>query len=182
MIYAEGIEETIKRLEAKKKLNEKLHEVIERLAEIGMNVAKLSFETAIYDGPNDTEVKLEWENESTCSVVAFGRHVLFIEFGSGTTYPEHPIGPSLGMVHGMYRPGSRGYAPKYPKGWIYVGPEGKHPTAYAHHPQRTLKDGTKLPPDPTKVRTLGNPPSMSMYFAGKEMEAKISEVVKEVFK
>lgn len=181
MIYVEGIEEAIKKLEQKKKLNDKLHEVIDRLAKIGANVAKLSFEGAIYDGDNDTKVRIDWENDSTCAVVAEGSHVLFIEFGSGTHYQEHPLAPQFGFFHGKFGAG-RGYEPKYPKGWVYVGPMGNHPTAYAHHPQRTLKGGQKLPPDPTKVRTLGNPPSMSMFVADREMRNNIERVVKEVFK
>lgn len=180
MIYAEGIEETIKKLEQKKKLNDRLHEVIDRLAKIGMNVAKASYQTAAYDGPNDTKVRVDWENDNTCAVIAYGYHVFFIEFGSGTIYQDHPLGPSLGMIHGKF--GERGDASRYPRGWVYVGPMGSHPTFYAHHPQQILKDGTKGEPDPTKVVTRGNPPSMSMYFAGKEIEAKIGEVVKEVFR
>lgn len=180
MIYATGIEETIKRLEERKKTDEKLREVMEKLAQIGVGVAKFSFANAIYDGENDTQVSLVWEGEN-CVVQAAGRHVLFIEFGSGTHYQEHPLAAEFGFFHGVYGRG-RGYEPKYPKGWVYVGPMGSNPTGYAHHPAKTLKGGKKLPPDPTKVRTLGNPPSMSMYVAGREMRNNVERIVKEVFK
>ena len=93
-ISVSGLDETIKHLEqVKKSLEIKQHRLMERLAEIGIDVASVRFKTAQYDGINDVSVDKspEWIDEHTLAIVARGQAVAFIEFGTGVHYAEkHP--------------------------------------------------------------------------------------------
>ena len=147
-----------------KEIKRKLGILTERLAELGAKIAKASFENALYAGYNDVEVSVEpVENANGYKVVAKGQAVLFIEFGTGITNPEHPQqGEIPGIVpHGEYGK-KRG---KQIKGWVYKGVPG--------NAGKEIGEG--------KVHTLGNPPSRSMYQATKDMQAKVYEIAKEVF-
>lgn len=172
------IDRAIRQLKAyQKMLDSKMHELIEKLAEKGIEVADAGFRSAQYDGPADISPgTVIWENEKTAYVVVSGDKVLFIEFGTGQFYEDHPKGPEMGYIHGTYGRG-RGNIKRYPKGWIYAGPMGTNPTPYAHHPRsRTTGDIIM-----DKVRTKGNPPARAMYDAGRRMHDIVVETAKEVF-
>lgn len=148
---------------SKRNVERRLHRLIERLADAGANVASASFATAQYDGTNDTEVIVEWQDDLTAVVKASGQAVLFIEFGTGVhTYPDdHPEKPA-GMERGKYGKGKG-----QDKIWGYYGDPGTNGKVIIN------KSGREV------VLTQGNPASKSMYEAKKHMEDLIREIAIE---
>lgn len=139
----------------------KLHELAQKLAEKGLRVASLSYDQALYAGLNDVNVTCE-ETQNGYVIKASGTSVLFIEFGTGILNPEHPQSAEFGYKHGTYGKGLG----KKPFGWNYRGERG-------NIGETTNKEGV--------YHTTGNPPSMSMYNAGKEIKRDLVKIAKEVF-
>lgn len=137
-----------------KSLQKKADEVCLKLASIGATAASVGFSSAIYTGENDTEVIVE-PVRGGYRVKAFGRAVLFIEFGSGIRYGNgHPEAQEFGMGAGTY-PGGKGHWDS-PNGWW-------------------------IPREHGGGHTYGNPPAAAMYEAKKRTEEMIRSVVSEVF-
>lgn len=137
-----------------------------RLAEIGLDKATVSFSEAEYDGTNDVRVTLDVKKPNLIHVVASGKAVLFIEFGTGINYPDdHPLANTLGMVHGEY-----GKKQGQKESWVYIGEEGTNGKVV-----RSSESGNA-------VRTRGNPASRSMYITAEEIRKNIEKIAKEVFK
>lgn len=152
-----GIEQAKKELaEYKAELNRRLELFIRKLAEKGVTVAQLKFAAAQYDGENDVTVSME-QNGKQARIIASGKSVAFIEFGAGTTFPEHPSGA---FQHGTYGKGKG----KNPNGWAYKGEQGTG--------GQYLRDGV--------YRTKGNPPAMAMWSATEEIAAAVSDTWREV--
>ena len=146
-------------------LKERSQVLLDRLAQAGFEVASARFAKAVYDGTNDASVSLETRSEGVRAVVAVGASVLFIEFGTGVTYPDnHPQAAELGMKRGEY---GKGHGKQ--SSWGYYGDPGTNGVI------KTKKDGS------TVVITHGNPANMPMYETVKELEAMLPELVKEVF-
>ena len=146
-------------------LKERSQVLLDRLAQAGFEVASARFAKAAYDGTNDASVSLETRSEGVRAVVAVGASVLFIEFGTGVTYPDnHPQAAELGMKRGEYGKG-HGKQPS----WGYYGDPGTNGVV------KMKKDGS------TVVITHGNPANMPMYETVKELEAMLPDLVKEVF-
>ena len=146
-------------------LKERSQILLDRLAQAGVEVASARFAKAAYDGTNDASVSLETRSEGVRAVVAVGASVLFIEFGTGVTYPDnHPQAAELGMKRGEY---GKGHGKQ--SSWGYYGDPGTNGVV------KTKKDGS------TVVITHGNPANMPMYETVKELEAMLPELVKEVF-
>ena len=138
--------------------------LLERLTQEGYEVASAGFASAEYDGTNDVTVSVE-DRGKIKAVVAVGGTVLFIEFGTGVTYPDnHPEARDLGMERGEYGQG-RGKQPT----WGYYGEPGTNGTVVGERAKGTL------------ILTHGNPANMPMYNAVKELELRLGEIVKEVF-
>lgn len=151
-----NIETVIRQLETyRNTLNDRLRLFMEALANIGVDYAKASFSTAIYDGDNDVSVQWVRDDENTLRVVAEGNAVLFIEFGTGLIGGGHPDAPAMGYGPGTWSDGPNGKRQwTRPDGWIYE-----------HHTDRTH----------------GNPPSESMRGAADIMRERIAEIALEVF-
>lgn len=146
-------------------LKERSQVLLDRLAQAGFEVASARFAKAAYDGTNDASVSLETRGDGVRAVVAVGASVLFIEFGTGVTYPDnHPQAAELGMKRGEY---GKGHGKQ--SSWGYYGDPGTNGVV------KMKKDGS------TVVITHGNPANMPMYETVKELEAMLPELVKEVF-
>lgn len=146
-------------------LKERSQVLLDRLAQAGFEVASARFAKAAYDGTNDASVSMETRSEGVRAVVAVGASVLFVEFGTGVTYPDnHPQAAELGMKRGEY---GQGHGKQ--SSWGYYGDPGTNGVV------KMKKDGS------TVVITHGNPANMPMYETVKELEAMLPELVKEVF-
>ena len=146
-------------------LKERSQVLLDRLAQAGVEVASARFAKAAYDGTNDASVSLETRSDGVRAVVAVGASVLFIEFGTGVTYPDnHPQAAELGMKRGEY---GQGHGKQ--SSWGYYGDPGTNGVV------KMKKDGS------TVVITHGNPANMPMYETVKELEAMLPDLVKEVF-
>ena len=146
-------------------LKERSQVLLDRLAQAGFEVASARFAKAVYDGTNDASVSMETRSEGVRAVVAVGASVLFIEFGTGVTYPDnHPQAAELGMKRGEY---GQGHGKQ--SSWGYYGDPGTNGVV------KMKKNGS------TVVITHGNPANMPMYETVKELEAMLPELVKEVF-
>lgn len=146
-------------------LKERSQVLLDRLAQAGFEVASARFAKAAYDGTNDASVSMETRGDGVRAVVAVGASVLFIEFGTGVTYPDnHPQAAELGMKRGEY---GQGHGKQ--SSWGYYGDPGTNGVV------KMKKDGS------TVVITHGNPANMPMYETVKELEAMLPNLVKEVF-
>ena len=146
-------------------LKERSQVLLDRLAQAGFEVASARFAKAAYDGTNDASVSLETRSEGVRAVVAVGASVLFIEFGTGVTYPDnHPQAAELGMKRGEY---GQGHGKQ--SSWGYYGDPGTNGVV------KMKKDGS------TVVITHGNPANMPMYETVKELQDRLTEIAKEVF-
>jgi len=136
-----------------------------RLAQEGMEIASAKFEQAVYDGTNDVSVTVEPRGNNVRAVVATGRATLFIEFGTGVTYPDnHPEAGELGMKRGEY---GQGHGKQ--QSWGYYGEPGTNGLL------KEKKNGGFV------VITHGNPANMPMYETIKELQDRLTDIAKEVF-
>ncbi len=136
-----------------------------RLAQEGMEIASVKFSQAVYDGTNDVSVTVEPRGNNVRAVVATGGATLFIEFGTGVTYPDdHPEAGELGMKRGEY---GQGHGKQH--SWGYYGDPGTNGVL------KEKKNGGFV------VITHGNPANMPMYETVKELQDRLTEIAKEVF-
>lgn len=137
----------------------------DRLAQEGMEIASIKFSQAVYDGTNDVSVTVEPRGNNVRAVVATGGATLFIEFGTGVTYPDdHPEAEELGMKRGEY---GQGHGKQH--SWGYYGNPGTNGVL------KEKKNGGFV------VITHGNPANMPMYETVKELQDRLTEIAKEVF-
>ena len=137
----------------------------DRLAQEGMEIASVKFSQAVYDGTNDVSVTVESRGNNVRAVVATGGATLFIEFGTGVTYPDnHPEAGELGMKRGEY---GQGHGKQH--SWGYYGDPGTNGVL------KEKKNGGFV------VITHGNPANMPMYETVKELQDRLTEIAKEVF-
>ena len=166
-LHIEGGDSILKRIsEMETGIPQKQKILLEKLAEIGVDIAQVRFRNAEYDGDNDVVVNAPtWVSDNVIQVIASGTSVTFIEFGAGVYQPGYPGELPDGIVgRGQY---GRGLGKL--KKWRYPASHG----AGTH--------GVYDPDHPGEIITEGNPPARAMYDAGKEMRSKIREVVKEVY-
>lgn len=129
-------------------------ELAKRLAEFGVQVAKIGFSNGSHLGERDEHVTYE-ETETGFKVKAEGKTVIFVEFGAGITYGfGHPEAQEFGMGPGTY-PDGKGH-------WNDPG-------------------GWNLPRSAGGGHTYGNPPAMPMYEARKRIMQELPSIIKEVF-
>lgn len=149
-------------------LDSKKHELIKRLAEIGIDTADIHFREAQYDGENDVSMDTpRFTSNNRVVISARGRTVLFIEFGSGIHYQEqHPLADDLGMIRGEY-----GYGRGKNDTWTYIGDS---PGTNGEVIKQTERGFV--------YKTHGNPPAKAMYNATEAIQAQIIDIASEVFK
>ena len=137
----------------------------DRLAQEGMEIASIKFSQAVYDGTNDVSVTVEPRGNNVRAVVATGGATLFIEFGTGVTYPDnHPEARDRNMKRGEY---GQGHGKQ--QSWGYYGDPGTNGVL------KEKKNGGFV------VITHGNPANMPMYETVKELQDRLTEIAKEVF-
>ena len=137
----------------------------DRLAQEGMEIASIKFSQAVYDGTNDVSVTVEPRGNNVRAVVATGGATLFIEFGTGVTYPDnHPEARDRNMKRGEY---GQGHGKQ--QSWGYYGEPGTNGVL------KEKKNGGFV------VITYGNPANMPMYETVKELQDRLTEIAKEVF-
>ena len=116
-----NVDEVIKRIEAyRNAIPNRLERLLERLATIGATEARVRFSQAMYAGDNDVTITVEPVSKTCWQIIAEGQAVLFIEFGTGISNPEHPQSSEFGFRHGTYGKGKG----MNPNGWVYVGEQG----------------------------------------------------------
>ena len=144
-------------------IEEKAEELVRRLTDLGVQVARTEFAEAIYDGTNDVSVTFEERGPLTRAVIATGSATLFIEYGTGINFPTHPDPDAF--PHGTY--GSR--LGSLPNGWRYPAEKGAG------------TNGEADPEHPGYIKTMGNPANAPMYKARKEIEQEFRRIAREVF-
>ena len=163
-----NIDEAIRQIEEyEKRIIKKRKIFLEKLAEIGVDVAKVKFQSAQYDGENDVVLgKPEWINDNKLVISATGTSVMFIEFGTGAPMEStpHPLADEKGVTRGSY-----GYHLGRLDTWRYKGNPGTN--------GEIIREGKHK----GEIETHGNPANRCMYDASKEMRRKIREIAKEVF-
>lgn len=166
-LSVKGIDQMIEAVDQYRRwLLEKSEQLVERLAGEGFQIASAKFTQAAYDGTNDTAVSVESRGTGVQAVVAVGASTLFIEFGTGVTYPDnHPEAATNGMARGSYGKG-RGKQ----QSWGYYGDPGTSGRVI-----RSTEKGEL-------VITRGNPANMPMYETVKELESRLPGIVREVFR
>lgn len=170
-IDGSGIDEMLRGIEEYKIwLEQKCNELVQRLVDRGVNVANAGFASAVYDGTNDFRVTFEERGDLIKAVIATGATVLFVEFGTGITYPDnHPEAAANGMVRGSY---GKGYGNQLT--WGYYGDALGTNGFYAKNKDGSIKD-------PHVVLTHGNPANMPMYNAARLLEQEFESIAREVF-
>lgn len=161
-----GINGAIRAVKEYKKMLKKLPKFLDALAEEGMEVANINFSQIQYDG--DTKVECEVKNTGRLSrvVVAKGKSVIFIEFGSGVNFPDdHPEAAKNGFVHGEYGH----HLGRRTQGWRYKGDPGTNGILITEGKHKG------------EVKTRGNPANMCMYNARKHLEEHFEEIARRVF-
>lgn len=162
-LSSKSIESAIAELDAyKTELIEKQDLLVQKVSELGLQVASVKFSGAIYSGTNDVVVSVI-PTEDGCAIVANGNAVCFIEFGTGVfnnTPDRYPNRPEWVSPIGEY---GKGLGKR--KGWVYRGDPGN--------------GGTIIKGD--KVLTHGDMATMPMYYASKEMKDNLERIAREVF-
>ena len=137
--------------------------LLEKLAYIGVKEASVRFTTAMYDGINDSKVSLK-NTKKGYKVIAKGKAVAFIEFGTGVYHNTGEPYPNP-RPEGIVGIGEYGDGKGSRRAWYYKGSPGTNGEVQANG----------------VVKTRGNPAAMPMWYASEDMRKSILKVVKEVF-
>ena len=151
--------------EYKATLNKKAQEFAKALADKGLDVAKVRFANAQYAGSNDVSCHVE-QNESACSIIAEGKSVAFIEFGTGVMHSAY--GGEL--PNGVGEHGTYGKENGKHKRWYYYGESGNAGT-----PVNEVDGKGQL------NYTDGNDAAMAMWGAVEEMASQVEATWREVW-
>lgn len=158
--------------EYKATLNKKARALAFRLSWLGLEVAKVRFENAEYAGSNDVKCHIN-QKDKTCTIVAEGKAVAFIEFGTGVTHQgwgaAGTVGP-LPLPDNIGEHGTYGKENGKHKRWYYYGDPGNA--------------GTYVDTVPGKGQlnyTSGNDAAMAMWGAVEEMASQVEATWREVW-
>lgn len=158
--------------EYKTTLNKKARAFAFRLSWLGLEVAKVRFANAEYAGSNDVKCHIN-QKDNTCTIVAEGKAVAFIEFGTGVTHQgwgaAGTVGP-LPLPDNIGEHGTYGKENGKHKRWYYYGDPGNA--------------GTYVNTVPGKGQlnyTSGNDAAMAMWGAVEEMASQVEATWREVW-
>lgn len=153
--------------ECKTTLNQKAQEFAKALAQKGIDVATVRFANAQYAGDNDVTVERDpVQTPNGFAIVAHGKAVAFIEFGTGVMHPAY--GGEL--PDGVGEHGTYGKENGKHKRWYYYGDPGNA--------------GTYVDTVPGKGQlnyTSGNDAAMAMWGAVEEMASQVEATWREVW-
>ena len=151
--------------EHKTTLNQKAQEFAKALADKGLDVAKVRFANAEYAGRNGVSCRVE-QDGNACTIVAEGKSVAFIEFGTGVMHSAYGGELPAGVgEHGTYGKGNGQH-----KRWYYYGESGNAGT-----PVKQVDGKGQL------NYTSGNEPAMAMWGAVEEMASQVEATWREVW-
>ena len=153
--------------EYKTTLNQKAQEFAKALAQKGIDVATVRFANAQYAGDNDVVVEHDpVQTPNGFAIVAHGKAVAFIEFGTGVMHSAYGGEPPDGVgEHGTY-----GKENGKHKRWYYYGESGNAGT-----PVKQVDGKGQL------NYTSGNEPAMAMWGAVEEMASQVEATWREVW-
>lgn len=148
-------------------LNQKAQEFARALAQKGIDVATVKFANAQYAGDNDVTVERDpVQTPNGFAIVAHGKAVAFIEFGTGVSHSAYGGELSDGVgEHGTYGEGNG-----QRKRWYYYGESGNAGT-----PVKQVEGKGQL------NYTSGNEPAMAMWGAVEEMASQVEATWREVW-
>lgn len=153
--------------EYKTTLNKKAQEFAKALAQKGIDVATVRFANAQYAGDNDVTVEHDpVQTPNGFAIVAHGKAVAFIEFGTGVSHSAYGGELPAGVgEHGTYGKGNGQH-----KRWYYYGESGNAGT-----PVKQVDGKGQL------NYTSGNEPAMAMWGAVEEMASQVEATWREVW-
>ena len=161
-----GLRDAERQIQAyKATLHQKAQELAKALADKGLDVAKVRFANAQYAGSNDVSCHVE-QNGATCSIIAEGKSVAFIEFGTGVMHSAY--GGEL--PDGVGEHGTYGKENGKHKRWYYYGESGNAGT-----PVKQVDRKGQL------NYTSGNDAAMAMWGAVEEMASQVEATWREVW-
>lgn len=153
--------------EYKTTLNKKAQEFAKALAQKGIYVATVRFANAQYAGDNDVVVEHDpVQTPNGFEIVAHGKAVAFIEFGTGVMHPAY--GGEL--PNGVGEHGTYGKENGKHKRWYYYGESGNAGT-----PVKEVDGKGQL------NYTSGNNAAMAMWGAVEEMASQVEATWREVW-
>lgn len=159
-------------LKYKATLNRKARALAFRLSWLGLEVAKVRFANAEYAGSNDVKCHIN-QKDKTCTIVAEGKAVAFIEFGTGVTHQgwgaAGTVGP-LPLPDNIGEHGTYGKENGKHKRWYYYGESGNAGT-----PVKEVDGKGQL------NYTSGNDAAMAMWGAVEEMASQVEATWREVW-
>lgn len=153
--------------EYKTTLNQKAQEFAKALAQKGIDVATVRFANAQYAGDNDVTVEHDpVQTPNGFAIVAHGKAVAFIEFGTGAHHNGYggELPPGVG-AHGSYGKGQGAN-----RRWYYYGESGNAGT-----PVKEVDGKGQL------NYTSGNDAAMAMWGAVEEMASQVEATWREVW-
>lgn len=153
--------------EYKATLNRKAQELAMELAKKGIDVATVRFANAQYAGDNDVTVEHDpVQTPNGFAIVAHGKAVAFIEFGTGVMHSAY--GGEL--PDGVGEHGTYGKENGKHKRWYYYGESGNAGT-----PVKEVDGKGQL------NYTSGNDAAMAMWGAVEEMASQVEATWREVW-
>lgn len=153
--------------EYKTTLNKKAQELAMVLAKKGIDVAAVRFANAQYAGDNDVTVEHDpVQTSNGFAIVAHGKAVAFIEFGTGVMHSAY--GGEL--PDGVGEHGTYGKENGKHKRWYYYGESGNAGT-----PVKEVDGKGQL------NYTSGNDAAMAMWGAVEEMASQVEATWREVW-
>lgn len=149
----DAIKDAVDYLETYNKwVNQKIDELMIRLAAVGLETARVYFQQGATEGNEAPETCVE-PIENGFKIIARGKDVFFIEFGAGDAAGNHPDAANapVDTSPGSYSKINTGEYAKY-QSWHHKG-----------------------------VKYTELQPQMPMYHAMREIERNVQKIAKEVF-
>lgn len=163
-----GVDEAIEHINRKVLgLQNKMHTLCEKLADMGVSFMNVGFRTATYDGTPDVKIgNPVWVSDILLEIPVTGSTVAFIEFGTGVHYADdHPQAVAMGAIRGEY-----GQHRGRNDTWKYQGDPGS--LGWYQTPNDRARG---------VITTHGNPANAVMYNAAKQMRMQVAEIARSVF-